>query len=282
MIQKTIGIYNDSSDHSPFNRDTLVVEVSKKHVVCLVKNEKDQKITALEFFKIEVEHNDWEDIFYELRTNSGLMDKSYNETEVFYHFDESVLIPAFKFSNNAVDGYLNLVFGEEEKSLVKSDSLNLNEESIYVSYRINQSLHDAVHRNFLSIKEQHIYSGLLKDLYSNEIKAGDNLYINFYDNQFIICAIKNKKLQLIQSIPFNTADDVLYQVLNIVKQFNFSTTTVLLSIAGMIDTNEILFKNLKQHFSHLFLTVADTETFDLEKLAAYPLHYFTPFFNLQA
>ncbi len=283
MIQKTIGLYNDSSAHSPFNKDTLVIEVGNEHVVCLVKSEDNQKITAFEFFKIELDNNDWEDIFYELRTNSGLMDKSYNETQVFYHVNEVVLVPAYKYNSSVIEAYLNLMFGENEKTVAKTDSISVEEEKIYTVYRINETLQETINRNFLSIKEHHVYNGILNATTATGLSNMPMyMHVNFYSNHCIICAFKNKQLQIVQSFPFATADDVLYSIMNVADKFKLDAANTNITVAGTLNTNDETFKKLVQYFKNLRLTVVDVNQSSLEKLSMYPLHYFSPYFNLQA
>lgn len=283
MIQKTIGLYNEASAHSPFSKDTLIIEVSNGHVACLVKSEEEQKITAFEFFNIELDNNDWEEVFYELRTNSGLMDKSFTETLVFYHVQEAVLVPAYKYNSSVNDAYLNLLFGEDEKTIVQAKSLTVEEEKIYVVYRINQTLHETVNRNFLSIQEFHLYNGVLNFITSDGMnKEAEYLHINFYAKHFVVSAFKNKQLQIIQSFSFTTSDDVLYNILNVADKFKLSTVHLKLSVAGNINTNEEVFKKLSNYFRQIKVLNVTMQQSALEKLSAYPLHYFSPYFNLQA
>ncbi len=283
MIQKTIGLYSATSNQSPFNKDTLIIEVGNFHVVCLVKSEKNKSITAFEFFKIEVDNNDWSEIFYELRTNSDLMDKSYNNTLVFYHFEQSVLIPAYKFNASVTEAYLNLIHGEAENSLVKTEMIVLGGEKIYNAFRISKSLQESVNRNFLSLSEHHIYSGILNYTFSDSVdKSTDVLLVNFYYKHLVITAVINNQLQIIQSYSFETAEDVLYHLLNIAEKFKMAIDHCNLTVSGILDTNDLVFKNIQQYFRNVHLNTIDFENSSLEKFSAYPSHYFTPFFNLMA
>lgn len=283
MIQKTIGLYNEASAHSPFSKDTLIIEVSNEHVACLVKSEDEQKVTAFEFFTIELDNNDWEEVFYELRTNSGLMDKSYTETLVFYHVQEAVLVPAYKYNSSVNDAYLNLLFGEEEKTIVQAKSLTVEDEKIYVVYRVNRTLHETINRNFLSVQEYHSYNGVLNFITSEGInKEAAFMHINFYAEHCVIAAFKNKQLQIIQRFDFATADDVLYNILNVADKFKLTTNNLKLNVAGTINTNDEVFKKIVNYLKQVKLVNVTMQQSALEKLSAYPLHYFSPYFNLQA
>ena len=283
MIQKTIGLYSDTTGHSPFNKDTLVIEVCNQHVVCFVKSENDQKVTSLEFFKIEIDGNDWDEIFYEIRVNSGLIDRSYNNTQVFYHFNEIVLVPAYKYNEASNDAFLNLIFGEVEKCITKTEVLKIKSEKIFSVYRIQQTLHETIHRNFLSITEHHVYNGILNGVVnqSND-KLSDFICVNFYYKHFVVYAFKSNQLQIIQSFDFTNAEDALYHILNIANKFKISTQVDTLMLGGIIEKTDPLFAYLQQQFKHLFLVEVDASQNGLDKLQSYPLHYFSPFFNLQA
>lgn len=282
MIQKTIGLYNEHNSHSPFNKDRLMVEVCNQHVVCWVKSEVNEIITAFEFFKIEPDHNDWEDIFYELRINSGLIDKSYHSTQIYYHFDEVILVPAYKYNSAINDAFLNVVFGEAEKKTIKTNQLTINGEKVFSVFRIPEALENTIQRNFISITEHHIYNGIINGLLDSKINHEDSfIAIQFYYKHFIVAAFKNKQLQIIQSFDFTIAEDALYHILSITNKFGLTTSNHLL-IGGIVEHSDLIFKYLQQQFKNIYVVNLSREQSNLEKLTTYPLHYFTPFFNLQA
>lgn len=282
MIQKTIGLYNENNTHSPFNKDRLMVEVCNQHIACWIKSEANETITAFEFFKIELDQNDWEDIFYELRVNSGLIDKSYHSTQIFYHFDEVVLVPAYKYNSAINDAFLNVIYGEEEKKIIKSSQLTINGEKVYTVYRIPEALENTIQRNFISITEHHVYNGIINGLLDSKINHDDSfIVVQFYYKHFIVAAFKNKQLQIIQSFDFTIAEDALYYILNIANKFGLTTSNNLL-LGGIVETKDAIFKYLQQQFKDTFVINLAKEQNELEKLLIYPLHYFTPFFNLKA
>lgn len=282
MVQKTIGLYNDATPHSPFNEDTLVIEIGLLHVACFVKSTKENTVSAFEFYKIEVDGNDWQDIFYEIRTNSGLLDKNYSATNVFYNFEETVLVPGFKFYAGTVGNFISLIYGENENDVVKFDALTINEERIYNAYRINSSLHETVQRNFLAINEYHSYTSLLLDHFDRKEKAPDALHVSFYDEKLVVIVVKQTKLQLVQSFHYETKEDVLYYLLNIAKQFKMMPEFDLLTIAGFVEEGGKIPSLLKSYFGNVIFYQLDSNATSLEKFATHPAHFFTSIIKLSA
>lgn len=282
MIQKTISIYSDTHSHSPFNHDTLVVEINNNHIACLVKAEKDNNVSAFEFFKIENEDDSWDDIFYELRTHSTLIDKSYNNTQIFYHLPESVIIPASKFTDGNQANYISLIHGIDDDAVLLQDAIKLK-EPVYNIYRVNKNLHETVNRNFLSIKEYHTYTGIINYLFlANKAKEVNFINVKFYNKDFIISVVKNNQLQIIQSFDYQNAEEVLYHLLNVADKFGLPGINIYLTIGGAIDVQGKVFNLIQSYFNNIHLENSFNNTAIVDKMATHSSHNFTPFFNLQA
>jgi hypothetical protein len=280
MIEKTIGIYSDLLSRSAFNEDTLVVEIGVSHIACLVKMQKGGEIAAFEFYKAEDVNNEWDDLFYELRTNSGLLDKSYGNTKVFYNVEESVLIPAYKFNGNAAANYIDVLYGDADNTVVKQDDVKSSEQ-LFVAYRIHKTLHDAVNRNFLNLKQHHVYTASVQNVLSKE-RGGTNelLKLQFYEDKIIAAVTRDGKLQIVQSFSYQSAEDVLYYALHLANTYNLNPDELHLELSGVIASGSQAYQLLQQYFKNMFVENIDEGALLEEKLRQYPLHYFSPFFNL--
>lgn len=124
MVQKIIGLFGDTQLYTHFNTNTLFLEISNYHFACWVKEENNQKIVAVELFHFEDNNIEWDDLFYDFRKQSALLDKSYNKTNIFYNFNENVLIPAFKFNAGNATNYIDLIFGNNDNTVVKYNHIN--------------------------------------------------------------------------------------------------------------------------------------------------------------
>jgi len=280
MVQKTIGIYGDTSSFSPFNEDTLIMEIGNEHIACLVKNVKTGTITAFEFFKVQLEGNDWDDIFYEIRTNSGLLDKSYAATKVYYNIAENSFIPSYKFTDTNAELFLSLVHGNDEKSTIYHDEVKGNADFVN-AYRIKNNLLETVNRNFLSMQSKHVYTSILDSVFEDDtIGRSILMKVQFYDSYFIATVIRSGKLQLMQRFSYQLPEDVLYHLLNIVEKFEL--VGVRLQLSGFIDLESAIYTYLQQHFTDIYVEEVNAEEPMNQKMGNYPLHYFSPFFNLQA
>jgi hypothetical protein len=283
MVQKLTGFYGGSQAYTHFNKDNLFIEVSNYHYCCWVRTEKNNSIAALEIFTIDEQLGfDWNDIFYEIGKQSVLTDKSYNLVTIFYNTNENVLVPAYKFNAANADGYLDLMFGTNENTVIKYDSIDFGGEAMYNVYRINAMLSTMIKSNFLTITEFHTYTGLLKHLTVDSDKTqGNAINLYFYNKMFIAIVLKNNKLQIAQRFIYSTPEDVLYYALNFTNVYKLTKDADPLFVSGMVDQNGSVLNLLKQHFSSVYIAYPNTNEVAFESNAEFPIHYFTPFFNLQ-
>jgi hypothetical protein len=242
MLQKTIGIYGDTSSYSPFNDDTLIVEICNEHIACLVKNVKGNSVSAFELFKLEVENGDWDDIFYEFRINSGLLDKSYAATKIYYNLHENVFIPSYKFTPSNAEVFLSLVHGDNPKANLFHDKLK-NDSDFVNAYRIKNNLLNTVNSNFLNVKAEHVYTSILNNIFE-EGNRDILLKVQFYDAYFIATVLRGNKLQLMQRFCYKTPEDVLYHLLNIVQQFELVGAR--LQLSGFVELESETYKLIQK------------------------------------
>lgn len=277
MAQKIIGFYSEDT-HAGNKR--LVVEISHHQFACLVRNIETEETEAFELFQLDEAQHEWNDVFYEIRQYSMLLNKPCNETCLFYNFEESMLIPAGQKNIVAAEDHLSLLFGESEQHELKYDKIGRKEQLIN-AYRIRRSIHELAGRYFPSHRAHHAYTNFTEEVLLHHEHEEQYLRLQFYSNHFVLALIKEKKLQLLQGFSYHTTEDVLYHVLNVAKQFSLTTKETPLEISGLFDRDTDLHRQLKQLFPVIsFDEIIAGNILSQIIEAGYPAHYFTPFFKL--
>src|SRR5258705_455507 len=93
-----------------------------------------------------------------------------------------------------------------------------------------------------------------------------------------LIAFKEGKLQLIQTRTYNNAEDVLYFVLNVFKQYEIEKDAEIFA-GGFIEEKSKLYEMLYQYFENLKLTQVDEALFAANEFKDYSSHYFLPYAN---
>jgi hypothetical protein len=105
------------------------------------------------------------------------------------------------------------------------------------------------------------------------------LHIIFYHSHFIITAVRDKELQLIQRLVYNSVYEVVYHILNVCERLAMPINETYIVISGLIDLKSALYAELYKYVYHLHIDEAGETAFDKAILSDYPAHYFIPFIN---
>lgn len=279
MPNKSFSIYNSEGTSIPEIDDRLVIEVGKTHLACIVKN-KNNKILAFELFNFtENKAADFSKLFTAIAANSKLISKSYEAADIFINNELSILVPKAKFDQQIAADYIAVMFGEDTVSKLHFDHLP-EETGIVNIYRVEDQLENVLNQHFSNITIKHSWSSLIKTIVSDiAASSSENMYIQFYNTFIVVTAVKERKLQIIQSFIYEAPEDVLYTLLNIAERFKFNKENLILQISGMIDLDFTLYKELTAYFTNVEVLDADIANV-MPEIKEFPLHYFTPFFNL--
>ncbi len=278
MARKKIGLYKPDSNFA-YNHQ-LFVELGDDELVCLVKNEETGEIDGFELFSLDKStQDDWNDIFYEIKSASSFFNFSFKQVFCFFNVEEALLIPEKLLTATSAEDYLNLVFGESTRHEIKYEKL-LATKVFINAYRIRKSISELLSRQFIIFQSGHTYSNILNDVMRRPRIEDYFLKIQFYSHHFIIAVWKEERFQLIQSYPYHSAEDILYYILRITQQFDFDPALVVLEISGLIDVESNTYIQLAKVFTHINLDSIEPE--GIFKLATeeYPAHYFTRIYKL--
>ncbi|MCU7693401.1 DUF3822 family protein [Haoranjiania flava] len=175
-------------------------------------------------------------------------------------------------SNDA--GFLNKILNVPAGYEMFWSSLN----DIEIAYFVDSKKLQTLKKAFPGIKITHKYSTIIHRIV-NTIKAdGKLLYAIFYDHTMVLAAFSNRDLQLINTYSFSGEADVVYHLLNAIKQLGFDINDTRLMLSGSIDGDSALYKQIYNFIPHIEGDTIDENLFSKEQTGAYPLHYFIPYF----
>jgi hypothetical protein len=219
------------------------------------------------------EENDYKSFFEGI----GALNNRYYQTAIGYDPDESVQIPSVVYKYE--DGQLNLdtTFGKSVYTTVVSE--NVPGWNLYNVYRLPSNLHSAISWKFLSAKSWSIYSVVLK---SHSSENDEVMIIDFKTDEFSLVILKNNKLLLAKTFSYTSPQDVLYYLLKCCQQLNLSQQTVRVSLAGLIEKDSAVYRELYKYFINLEFESLSAGVKLAESLSVHPEHYFSSISKLAA
>jgi hypothetical protein len=246
---------------------------SARHCSFAVMNYLSKELVEFGYYTSTEDENDYKSFFEGI----GSLNNRYYQTAIGYDSNESVQIPSVVYKYE--DGQLNLdaTFGKSVHTAVVSE--NVPGWNLYNVYRLPSSLHSAISWKFLSAKSWSIHSVWLK---GHASKNDEAMIIDFKTDEFSVVILKNNKLLLAKTFSYTSPEDVLYYLLKCCQQLNLSQQTVKLSLAGLIEKDSAVYRELYKYFINLEFESLSAEVKLSEALTIHPEHYFSSISKLAA
>lgn len=277
MITQTLSISASSAQSIINNQTTLIAEISNTHLALLVKN--DNTVDAFELYDIDTTKTSWQNIFAAIKNYSKILTFTYNQTTVYLNTAEALIIPAAKFSTESIETYLTAVFGNSASYKCNAEFIQIPQTPATI-YRTPEQLDVLIKAVFTDCNVKHIYTKVLEHLLGRDSMIMEIIKVQFYGKFMLVTVVNNNKLQLVQSYNYNSAEDVIYYLLNIVQEFGLNVKSTPVEISGLIDIKSKHFELLENVFGRLSMETLATQGIFKDYLNVANAHYYTPFYNL--
>lgn len=274
MVEQKLSIASLQHQQSS---NQLIAEIGHHHIALMAKDE--TTIQAFELYEIKSNQNDWESIFTATANFSKLLDKTYNSNTIYLNISEALIVPAEKFRQESMEPYLAAVYGNENDYKCEADIIGIPTNPATI-YRFSTKLNEAIAKRFTTYTYKHSYTKILENLLSNERMLMEMLKVQFYEKTMVVTVIYGNKLMLMQSYPYNSPEDIIYYLLNIVQEFSLNVKSTPVEVSGTLDIASRHFELLENVFGRLSLETVSTDSIFKEHINVANAHFYTPFYNL--
>jgi hypothetical protein len=113
-------------------------------------------------------------------------------------------------------------------------------------YAVPEEVHEWIKQEISVRKTGHNYSLGIRSIKDADVSG--YISLDILTSQLYVVVSSENKLLLAQSFSYSTPADVVYYLLKVCQQFNFSQRQVKLFLSGLIEKNSALYKELHQYF----------------------------------
>lgn len=271
MIQKTLGIYSERNEDC-----VLFIEIGIHHIACWCTTIQQNELKSFEYFSFdEQEGVNFEEAFRQVKLNSTLLEGNFVSTKIIWENASCICIPEHVFSDNLKQDYLHMMVGEKQDEQSFSTTVN----KIKLVYHVANDRLSVIQNNYPEAELVHKYAQMIHAIDTINTSARSFVQVVFYHTHFLLMAVKDQQLQLIQTFIYKKPDAVIYHVLNVCEQLQMPVAETELVVSGLIDMQSVLYQELYKYFNLIKMDSADEGLYNKELLNGYPAHYFIPFFK---
>ncbi len=254
---------------------SLTCEVSHEGISFTIKNMDDQKFVGVGVYHFDkTRPQAGFPIALQILFNSkAQFGGKFKKTTIVYSIQESVLIPFPLYRSDTSASAVDLLFGDNS---FQSEYLTdiVTEAGYYNCFRIRRDMFEVISKQFPDAQHWHLYSGLLGGYSSAEPK----MQVTFYTYKMVVSVFDKKKCLLLNSYPFQNAQDVSYYLLSIRKMLGLED--IPLEVSGFIEQKSSLYNELYKYFLNITFQQLPSICEFTEEIIQFPSHYFSHLFRL--
>src|SRR5688500_720040 len=253
----------------------LVMEMNDQYFLFAVLQ--GQSGIALRYYAFATNTNyPLRDQLYEIVKSDEVLHKQMNETRIIYNFPESSLIPEAFFNPELSNQVVEFLHGDLRKGILLNEKLE--QEQVYNVFRVPSEIHEFFQTGFPAASFWHYFTIWSKA--GRGLGNHDGVSVVFYPNHLLVSVFAAGKTQLLQSLEYQTPEDVAYQLLNIFYQFNFDQEETPLEIGGLVDVDSAVFEELLKYFQYVERTSYPPDLHLVPGFEQLPQHFFSPLLKL--
>src|SRR6185369_16327853 len=249
------------------SESVLLMEIGETDCSFAVMHHASRIIYEFAYYKAEL--ND-DDLLKKIFGKYELLRSSFYRTVISWYMPECMLIPNKFYDHQQSGVLLDEIFGKDSAVAI---SESLAEWQINTAYHVPAADHETINRHYTTGNFWHHYSVTLKNRITNA--TGGSLTVDFKTDSFSVVAVRNNSLLLAQIFSYTRAEDVLYYLLKICKQYSLLQNEVSVALSGLLDQQSAVFKELHQYFLNIQFAPLENRAQLGEVFSEYPDHYFT-------
>jgi hypothetical protein len=255
----------------------LVMEMNDQYFLYTVIYSGTQ-VVALKYYAFSINTGyPLRDQLYEIVKSDEVLHKHMHQVMIIYNLPENALIPEEYFSQEVSREAVEFLHGDLNKGTLLSEKLE--RERMYNVLRVPAEIHEFFQTGFPDARFWHYFT-IWSTCTSTGEKSADGVSVIFYPNNLLVSVHAGGKQQVLQSMQYQTPEDVAYHLLNIFHLFDFSQEDTPLEIGGLVDTDSAVFEELLKYFQVIERISAPVNLQFPAGFQNLPEHFFSPLLKL--
>ncbi len=261
----------------PFQKGllNLYLQIEENRIAASVFNKDNSLLHEISSMQFNETKNQTNSIIHEL--NFFLKDFDILK-HPYYHVSVQILNRYFTLVPTAyANGHLKelLEFNLGLKDIKTVQSIRIN-NSIDFAFTYDFDLHSFIEKTFNAAKIDHLGASSIDLFLKLQAFNNSDVLLNIHTNFIELIIKKNNELKFYNIFKWDSHEDILYFLLFSIEQFQLNNTTLRLSIAADLPSNDALFTLIKKYIKSVNFISSKSLNTPVENL---PNHYYFNILN---
>ncbi len=191
-----------------------------------------------------------ETFFEEVVSGDKWLQGTFKSVSAAFSASKNTLIPSALFQEERIEDYLSINMGSQHSNsllynrLIKSEIINC--------FSLNKDIYNVISKQYPGVKLLHQASIQIEAAAHQQLKK-PAAFLQFNRKSIDIVAVKDEQIQLMNSFDYKTSEDVIYYLLYVMEQLEFSQNDTTVLLMGNIQKESNVYKLLYNYINTLSL-----------------------------
>lgn len=252
----------------------LCIEVGQFHVALTVSNASGDAIKLFDLYSSK--HKTDASFLEAVLASEKLASNQFSDVVFIHNQKELVLLPSVLHKEELDAVIIDTIHGDQMEYSISVD--DVHQWELHNIYGTSKDMMELVLDRYPQARMVQYMSACLRGIFRT-LTEDVNQWIKLYilPSCFNIVVIKGEQLQIANSFFYETPEDIIYHILNVVDKFGLDLSEAIVEVSGLLDLTSSTWKELNKYF--LNISIENSPSYPLESItnADSPSHYFTPF-----
>jgi hypothetical protein len=274
VIQPSFGFSNENTPSIIEGGSKLCIEVGQFHVALTISNISGDLISIFDLYTSKQKTD--AAFLQSVLASEKLEGIQFSDVILIHNQKEMVLVPSslYKQDMNAV--LIDTIHGDHVEYSIAVD--DVHQWELHNVYGTSTDLMRIVLDKYPQTRQVQYMSACLRGIFRT-LTEDINQWIKLHvlPSCINLVVLKGEQLQIAKSFYFETPEDIVYHLLNVVDKYGLTASEVVVEVSGLLDSSSATWKELNKYFLNISFEKNPSFTVDNANNADLPSHYFTPF-----
>ena len=211
-----------------------------------------------------------------LLSHEKLNGVSFSDVVLVHNRLEMALVPSSIYKPELSSTILETIHGDLIPLEIIVD--DVHQWELHNIYGWKPELLTLISSKFPQVRNIQFSTAALRSLFKTlSFEKEQWMKVYFYKNAFHLLVLKDNQLQLSQTFNFETPQDIIYHLLNVVDRLKLDLASISVEVSGLLDTQSETWSEFNKFFVTVSLEACPSIDNSSNSEDHLPSHYYTPF-----
>lgn len=274
IISAAFGFSNGNTSSAIDGADKLCIEVGQFHIALTISNASGDLVSLFELYTSKQTADPA--FLQSVLASEKLVGLQFSDVIFIHNQKEMVLVPSSLYTENLHAILIDTIHGDQKDYSISVD--DVRQWELHNVFGSSTEMLELVLDKYPQARQVQYMSACLRGIFRT-IKAGTDQRIKLYvlPSCFNMVVLKGDHLQIAKSFFYETPEDIIYHLMNVVDKYGLDTSEVILEVSGLLDSSSATWKELSKYFLNVGTEKPPSFSSENAKTTNLPSHYFTPF-----